>query len=281
MTLPLSILLLLTPGPTFEATLINAEPAARVASVRRVDLEVDHSALLEHQIPAAAQGSALFVREDSAKLLRGEFGIDVVDYDAAPAIIVKLAWKDYENSVYLIEVATRRPGEPPQIVETFEATCMNDTALTAVVLERLPLALRQLETVDDSPSEPSSEPAPADPRGAGLSDEPVASRTRKPLGKLGKAGTGLLATGAVGLIVGGVVLAQPRQLDNPSGRFLEPEGRNYRPPGIAVMVTGGVLAATGVVLLVVDRVRARKSQPDVARVWVTPTGPGMALNAKF
>ncbi|MEM9461139.1 MAG: hypothetical protein AAGF11_43645 [Myxococcota bacterium] len=83
----------------------------------------------------------------------------------------------------------------------------------------------------------------------------------------------------VGLVAGGIVFAQGRQIDNPASQLLRPEGRNYRPPGVAIMVTGGVLAAAGVALLVLDRVRARRSAPDIARLSFQPndTSAGLAL----
>lgn len=273
----LPIVALLLAGPTVGADASPTERSTSTTAVDTVRLEVDHSALLDQQMAEAAEASARFVREDGIKALDERHGIAVVDDRGAPAVVVKLSWKDYENSVYRIEISVRRPDEPLRLVEAFEANCINDTALANAVVAKLGAALAQLDEAKPVPAE--DDPGEADP--AVVSPQEPKDRGSAPLGVMGKAGIGLLAGGVAGVVAGGIVFAQGRKPDNPSDPGLEPAGRDFRSPGVAVMVTGGVLAATGAVLLVVDRLRARKAGSDSARLRVLPGGPSIVLTAKF
>ncbi|MBK6917370.1 MAG: hypothetical protein IPH07_08230 [Deltaproteobacteria bacterium] len=102
---------------------------------------------------------------------------------------------------------------------------------------------------------PQTQPPPPRPL-----DEPVAGREqgRAPLGKLGKAGVGLLAGGAViGLAVGVPLLALRPKITSDGQERVERVGT--KPIGIAMVAVGGALLVTGAVLLALDRSRARKS----------------------
>ncbi len=102
---------------------------------------------------------------------------------------------------------------------------------------------------------PQTQPPPPRPV-----DEPVAGREqgRAPLGKLGKAGVGLLAGGAViGLAVGVPLLAVRPKTTSVEEERVERVGT--KPIGIAMVAVGGALLVTGAVLLALDRSRARKS----------------------
>lgn len=277
-------LLLLTAPPVSGHDVAAAPSTDEHSTVETVTLSIEHDALLEKQMATAAEDSAYFVREDSVKALREQHGVEVVEDDDVPAIIVSLAWEDYERAVYRIEVSTQRPGESRKAVEEFTATCIDSTSLSREVLARFPAALEQLGTPSVPEPALSSDPIDVEPiESAEPAEDPGKRRSegRGPLGVMGKVGTGLLASGAVGLVAGGIVFAQGRQIDNPSSQLLRPEGRNYRPPGVAVMVTGGVLAAAGVALLVLDRVRARRSAPDVARLSFQPSDASAGLALRF
>lgn len=279
MTLSLPLVALLLTGSPAGAETSPKERTTSSPAIDAVRFEVDHSALLDQQMAEAAEASARFVREDAAKALDEHYGVAAVDDRNAPAVVVKLAWKDYENSVYRIEIWAARPGASPRLVEAFEANCINDTALAKAVIAKVGVALEQLE--ERAPEDEPGAPEPGDPEPAVAAPHDRQDRGSAPLGALGKAGIGLLAGGVAGLAAGGIVFSRGRQLDNPSGGRIEPEGRDFRPPGIAVMVTGGVLAATGVALLVVDRVRAGKNRRDTARVRLLPGGSSVVLTAKF
>lgn len=267
-------------GPTVGAANAEAGPSSTATTVTSVRLEVDHSALLAQQMADAAEDSAFFVRDDSSKALREQHGVSVVEGGEAPTIIVELAWKDYEGSVYLIEIATRRAGEPPQVVESFEATCINNTALTKAVVAKLPAALEQLSRPQQTDAPHSIEDDPvADPV---VETEPVDEhRDRVPLGPKGKTGIGLLAAGAVGVITGGIVFAQDRRFDE-EPTALDWQGKDYRPPGVGVMVAGGVVAVTGAVLLIIDRSQAKRARkPAKPTAWLVPTPAGLAVTGRF
>lgn len=272
--------LLTAAGPLATSGPVGDGTEATVPIVEAVRFEVDYSALLAEQMAAAAEDSAFFVEQDGAKALSDRHGIDVVEDDAAPAIIVKLAWKDYEHSVYRIEIGVERAGEALEPAETFEATCINNSALTAAVVDKLPVALSKLappqpDTFEPEEQEPVVEEGTSDPRESEAADRPQ----RRPLGIKGKLGIGFVAAGAAGLISGGVVYAQGRRYDNNDPEHADWEGRNFRPPGVALMVTGGVLLATGAVLVALDRVQGRRSAK--ASAWLVPTPRGVALSGRF
>lgn len=281
--IPLFSLLMVGPAPATG----SPPPTARAtdpAGLSAVRLEVDHRALLAKQMAAAAEDSAFFVRDDGTQALREHHGVDVVDDDGVPAIVVTLAWKDYEGSVYLIEIGTQRPSETYRVLESFEATCINNSALTRAVLDKLPAALEQLAAAEPAQIPPTpSETDFEDPPDQTVPVDPPDDRPgRQPLGLKGKIGIGLLAGGVAGLVTGGIVFAQRRQYDQNDAGDADWRGRDFRPPGIAVLVAGGALAATGVALLVVDRVqaqrRARAAKPGARLV---PTWRGIAVRGQF
>jgi hypothetical protein len=272
-------------GSTGGAQSAATDPSPAAPAVKEVRLQVDHSALLAQQMADAAEDSAYFVREDGGKALREQHGVGVVESVDAPAVIVKLAWKDYEGSVYLIEISTRRPGEAPRIVESFEATCINNSALTKAVVEKLPAALEQLAKPEQEPAPDPVEGDPAtEPSGETTeADDPVVDdEQRLPLGPKGKAGIGLLVGGSVGLVTGGIVFAQQRRFDEDDPTALDWRGRDFRPPGVGVMIAGGVVAATGAVLLIVDRVQARRAhRPAKPEARLVPIPTGLAVTGRF
>lgn len=283
MNTPLALLLLsLGAAPASEPAPSRAATVEPSAAVDRVVLEVDHGPLLQQQKASAAEKSGFFVRDDATRALRERHRVEVVDDVAAPAILVKLAWKSYEDSVYLIEVSTRRPGEAPKLVEAFEATCINNSALVEAVLAKLPAALEQLAPPQpDAPRRVEPEPA-AEPDGPTVGTEPVDGRPeRVPLGPKGKAGVGLLAAGAAGVIAGGIVLAQGRRFDE-DPTALDWQGKDYRPPGVGVMVAGGVVAVTGAVLLILDRSQAKRAgKPAKPTARLVPMPAGIAVTGRF
>jgi hypothetical protein len=71
----------------------------------------------------------------------------------------------------------------------------------------------------------------------------------------------------IGLIAAGV-----REVENPNGDDAVIAERNYRPPGIALAVGGGLAAAAGIALLVVHARRNRSG--NLARVTWSPVVGG-------
>lgn len=269
------------------ATELAPEPAASPpieaeapAAIHTVQLEVDHSPLLGKQMKAAAEKSGLFVHEDVTRALREQHGVEVVEDRSAPSIVVTLAWEDYENSVYRIEIGTRRPGKDLKVAQSFEATCINNSALTKVVVSKLPVALDQLEAPEPAVSEPEPVPAPKvdehEPR-VQPPDDLARDEAKHPLGKLGRTGIAVGSVGIGALIAGAIVYGRGRRPDHLPGTLEDRQGRDFGPPGIAVMVSGGAALAAGVALLIVDRARARKP----ATALLLPSAGGFVLTGRF
>jgi hypothetical protein len=103
---------------------------------------------------------------------------------------------------------------------------------------------------------------------------------RRPLGVMGKVGIGLIVPGVAALAVGiGLAAKEPeRKMDMPR------EAVTTRPPGIALAVVGTAVAITGVVLVAIDRKRARSSA-SARRPIVVPLAStdrfGLGLVGRF
>jgi hypothetical protein len=281
-------LLLLSLHASVVSEVATPTPTASKASteVDRVVLEVDHGPLLEQQKVAAAEKSGFFVRDDATRALRERHHVEVVEDAAAPAILVKLAWKDYDNSVYAIEISTRRPGEAKKLVEALEATCINNSALVEVVLANLPAALEQLERPQEAapvPEVSAPEPQPEGP-------DPVQQPTKiEPADKPAALG----AVGIVGIVagVGGLGMAGfgISRLVKGETRMIDPEREQFgiandaRPQGRAWLGVGMGAAVVGATMLVVDLTVLRKRRArSVAIVPALGLGTvGIDLRGRF
>jgi hypothetical protein len=139
-------------------------------------------------------------------------------------------------------------GEPGEWVE---CACSNDDLLVRID-EGIAAALERLQEpiASHGGTEPSNhQDHPPD-------HPPVEVAYRKLTG-LGRAGIVVGALGLSGVAVGGVFLGLGERV--PEDRLhLE---RDYRPPGVAVLVSGGVLLAAGVSMFVVDLVQCRNEHP--------------------
>lgn len=276
----------LAPQGTKAAPTAAAKSADSTESARVV-LEVDHAPLLKHQIAEVAEDSAFFVREDVTKVFRAVYGVVVVEDPAAPTVIVRLSWVNYDKSVYRIEVALRRPGQDAETITQFERHFMNDTALSQGVADSLADTVAELRKPQDEPQQDqTAEPAPPHERDdpgdieqASNASDANDSPRRVPLATLGKVGVGLLAGGVVVVGVGAGVLSQGKKFDEQDGQPLERPGRNYRPPGIAVLVSGGALLVAGAVMLGLDRRNAAKRKGALVRVL--PALNGMTIMGRF
>ena len=261
-------------------------------SVEEVRVVVDHSVLLEKQMKVAAEDSAFYVHEDSVKALREQHGVEVTDAEDAPAILVGLAWEDYDRTVYRISVATQRPGEEPKEVEEFTARCIDSSALTKAVVDRLPAALEQLAKVEVVPAavELGPEDASSEEQG-GTEVEPTMSdvphrRGARRVGAVGYSWIASLVAG-LGVTAGGVVvlLEEPTRRPRP-GRHEDVEVTDRVPLGGALTGIGAGLLATGAILLTIDQTVLRKRREDGAHVsafapvlW--SEGAGLSWIARF
>jgi len=271
----IAIPLVLSLTTALASPLVDALPASSVATAgpHDVSLRIDHSALLEHESATVVEHTVFYVHEDATKTLGRDHGVTLVEEPRAAAILVTLSWVSYEDSTYGVTIETQRPGETARLLERFECECIN-SGLAKAVVERLPAALEQLEPPATAPSGPVVEDPPMEP-----TDEPPG---RTPLGVKGKAGVGLLAAGVASTIAGGIVFAQRRRYteDDVEGEVWS--GRDFEPPGVALMVAGGVVAVTGVALLVVDRVQARRNgRAGNGTARLMPSRRALALTFRF
>jgi len=259
----------------------SAPSPAADESKHDVSLRIDYSALLEHENKTAVEHTVHFVRDDGIKALGEHQNVTIVDDPQAPAILVSLSWVNYEDSIYGVSVETRRPGEAPRLLERFECECIN-SGLSKAVVERIPAALDQLaEPKGTTSPDPNADDEGKDPQGDPTTDPIIDQPERVPLGPKGKVGIGLLAAGAVGVITGGIVLAQQSRFDEQPEQEIW-QGRDFGPPGVGVMVAGGAVAITGAVLLIIDRAQARRARKATQpRTRLVPTTRGLAIAGRF
>jgi hypothetical protein len=117
----------------------------------------------------------------------------------------------------------------------------------------------------DPPQDPPDVPYPED-------DKP------KPLGGMGKGGIASLVIGAAALGTGiGFVVVGEREREGDSERDVETT--DFRPPGYALIGVGAAAIITGVVLLVVDRKRAKRSTAFAP--WFGRGVAGVAVGGRF
>lgn len=260
----------------------------QVHTIDRVILVVDHTPLLEEQKASQAEKLGRFVREDTTAALQEQHGIDVVEDEDAVAIVVRLAWVDYEESIYRLDIGVRRPGGRDEVVDTWTIDFANYSQLTGSVVERLPAAL---ERVREPVAEPVVEPEPESaasavaPEATDGDDSPSASDDRKPavLGPVGIAGA---VVGVAGVVVGAVALdaalSEPSRNTDPSDEQ-GVTGRRPSPGAYAWTATGFGLAAVGITMLVVDLTVLRKRRARAVSVVPSlgPSTAGLQLTTRF
>lgn len=150
---------------------------------------------------------------------------------------------------YSLSVAAER--QPPSQGDTILCPLCTETELVDKIEGQLAALAATLEAPDEPPP-PRVDPTP--PRD---DDGPVDAGPPPPergLGTMGKAGVALLVLGGLGIIGGAVLTALPPRPknDDPTREVFT------QPPGYAMLGAGGGVLLTGVALLAVDRVRARK-----------------------
>ncbi len=155
---------------------------------------------------------------------------------------------------------------------TIECSLCTETEIVAKAEKEIAALVQELPidedaTVEPAPvAEPAQEPVATEPTEgpAGTPDTPTPTQegTRRPLGAKGKAGIGLLATGAVVAGVGiGLTVPGWKPLDDDPTRE-----RSARPIGIGLIAGGSAALIGGAILLALDR-RPTKGQ----RAAVAPT----------
>lgn len=245
--------------------------------IREVAVEVDVAPLREKESSDLAE---LFVTEDVAAALQERHGLRVVSATDVPVVFVRLSWSIYMESIYRVEIGFRRPGEETTIIQDFERHFPHEEKLAAVIADSIGPVVEKLksgpepaaEEPKDTPAEHVDEPTPPEPKTDPASPEEPTNE-RRPLGPAGKAGIGLMAAGVAGAVGGGVLFAQGTKVDTSEQVPYVNSGTDYRPAGLAVLVTGGAVLLTGAALLIVDRVRARpKRSGQRPRASLAPAG---------
>lgn len=219
---------------------------------------------------------------------RGSHGVEVVEQGEDAALLrIAVTSIDLESLHYEVTLEIQR-GTKRTTFDPFECKECTEHGIARAVVSRLGKVVPYLAVAEEEPQETGPTEGPTGPEveepgpeAPGPEGPEETDKPRAPLGVVGKVGIGVLATGAAGLIAGGVVFAQGRKLDDPSGNLEEAGQVDYHPPGIATMAVGGALLVTGVTLLVVDRVRARKPGGQEKTTRLSPTVGGVVLVHRF
>jgi hypothetical protein len=181
---------------------------------------------------------------------------------------------------YRIEFALSRGGE--RLVDqpdVFTCECTNDQLIEELgpTLDHVVDLMEKSDTESEDTGHADSGNDSGDGDDAGdTGEQPGKGR----LGKLGKAGVALIPIGAVALGVGiGLVVAGEK--DSSTLAFeTEGEGRDFRPPGYALLAAGGAALIIGIALLATDRARDRRKRSALSPV-VSPSYAGLRAAFAF
>lgn len=269
-------------------SLVLAAPATR-ATVR---VEIDVTAI--EKFDAGGIERDVRARTEAIVDEQGYF----LDDAAEDSIVVKIDYVDKEDLEYGIHIfvyddgAEVRPGEEWLVCKYCSHALVGER-----YAERLPGALGRLSGANEAKAKAAAEAAatareaeaPGD-GAVGVEPQPGSEtsggeaepKPERPF-LLRNVGIGLLVPGGVALGVGlGLVVAGTREVDR--GNEAEIADRNYRAPGTAVAIVGGIAAATGIALLVAHAIRKR-DRGTTERVTWTPvlegTAVGAALRGRF
>lgn len=264
---------------------------AAVAEVHTVGLVIDSEPLLEGESAEYVEKVDLSIRRNLTTTITQTHGLAIASPRArreVPTLIIRLEWKDARLAVYTVTMAVRWPNGQQSEAITFTEGMPARSMVVEELTKRLPQVIEILRsppparaepaaTVAEEPAEPAAESSPdpdVSPDHAG-DEQPYEDTAYRPLGPLGLAGIGVIATGGVAAGAGLGLVLRGRSAANAG----EQRQRvvDTQPPGIALLVGGGVALATGVALLVVDRRRA-KSTPIVS---FTPGGVSLGIATRF
>lgn len=242
-----------------------AAPCSETDGVHRVSLVVDTSALLEESAVIQER-----VREGLAVTLR-DLEILPAKQASEPTLRVELRQADGDAFRYGFSITLER-GELRQQALRHSGECESCTegeivarVLTTVDTLGEELCEATAPEAEEAETAPTSEPvvevppprldraAMDDPDPADVGDPSPSGRRR--LGPVGVGGVASLSVGGVALGVGvALALRQPTPLED-RPLFV----RSTETPGVAVASVGAGLLLTGVILLLIDRRRTRRS----------------------
>ena len=219
-----------------------AEPAAQGSSV--VVVEVDASIERAQQVRER-------IASDAEAMLRENDVATTIDPEAPRTLTIDIGGERY---AYEIELVVERSGKADAPVK-LRCECNYDE-LFAKVSEGVRDSVPALQRADESAVPPSTPPS----TNGGEPEQPPVVDDRggpAPLGGLGKAGIATMAVGVAGLGAGIALAVIGEREREDSNR--EVEATNFGPPGYALIGVGAAVVVTGVVLLAVDRRRAKRN----------------------
>lgn len=260
------------PTPAIAAWTMEPGPTEPV----RVALEIDPSALP----PSRTTDDVVAWLEEKIGKTFAEADVEV-DGRAETEVRLVLSRFGEHDVHYRIDAGIFMPSRDElQYARRLDCEACSDTEMVEMVSRYAAGAAGWLHSAD------AREPADAD-----VDDDVAARTTIKPerprddeprLGRLGIAGAILATGGVVGVITGAALVGVGRRdsVDAADGKTLHVT--DLRTPGIAVLVTGGALLATGVALLVVDQTRRKRRASAMTAVptW-TRGGLGLSITGRF
>lgn len=209
------------------------------------------------------------IQERTDVALRGEGVLPARPQTGDPIVHVDVDALDGPEPGYAFEMWVTSGQQPLGERRRVECTLCTETEIVTRVETDLLEHLQSMEFAADDetspmPDGPAVEPAAVEPEPVAVEDPVVADpegpvedgrgRPRR-LGRLGAAGVGLMAVGVTGLGVGAVLVALPPRVD-PENPLFE---TTTRPPGFVALGVGAAALVSGVIMLAVDRRRARRA----------------------
>jgi hypothetical protein len=257
---------------------LAAEPDAASPELRHASVEIDTSEVGEEG-PVIKRR----IRERTDVVLRAAGVLPARPDEGDPVIFVEVDELTGTEPGYQCEVWISHLGKVVGERRRVECTLCTESEIVqrveTTVGELVPLLPSEgdVEPTDSSPTvTPPTETETETDGSTTTTTTPTDDARRKGLGGLGKAGVALIAVGVAGAAAGAVMVALPPKVD-PDDPLFE---TTYRPPGIATLAAGGAALVTGVVLLVVDRRRARPRTTALVPI-LTPTTAALTWSARF
>lgn len=183
---------------------------------------------------------------------------------------IRVSWLDAETFHYAVRVSL----DPELSLDdaTVLATCKGCTSdeLVASAVRAVEKALEQKQQdAEEAEAEGPTQLVEPEPQPPGPPVDQSPAR-RSPMGALGWGGVGALTIGVAGMATGGAFLGiKETRPDDDKSKL-----RDFQPSGYALLGVGGALVITGVALIVVDRVRAKR-QSDLggrdAKLRIVPS----------
>lgn len=169
---------------------------------------------------------------------------------------VSVGWYDEAETTYVLTIVIRRNGE---LINHATETCprCGTTELFELLATRIDRAEEHLASL-------AARATPQAPMPAASGEAvPVPASRRPSLTALGWSGVAVAGVGLVASAVGAGIWSKGEVIDVDSRDEQWLVGRDYRPPGIALVATGGAVLVGGVVMLAVDLARARHRRVQV------------------